>query len=148
MYKRAVRTAELCTLAALVVITIHSICWAGPPAPPQLLVGTPGTVASSGSYYSFTPTVDGAGGTLTFSIINKPDWADFDSATGTLSGTPSGSGLFDGIQIMVNDGATTTALAPFSINVASTRAVPVMDGVWLLPGMLAACGILMRRRRA
>jgi hypothetical protein len=72
--------------------------------------------------YDFTPTAtDLNGDTLTFSIVNKPGWADFDTATGRLSGTvlPAFIGGSDEVQIKVSDGLKTTALAPFTITVAN-----------------------------
>ncbi|NVK29713.1 MAG: hypothetical protein HWE20_01825, partial [Gammaproteobacteria bacterium] len=54
-----------------------------------VISGTPATSVDEDSAYSFTPTAsDDDGDTLTFSIANKPTWANFDSSTGTLSGTP------------------------------------------------------------
>src|SRR5690606_31659378 len=52
--------------------------------------GTPEISVHQDSPYSFVPTVvDVDGDALTFSIQNKPDWADFDTTTGELSGTPT-----------------------------------------------------------
>ena len=55
------------------------------------IAGAPATQVNAGSAYSFRPTaVDADGDTLTFSIANRPAWAAFNTATGQLSGTPSG----------------------------------------------------------
>ena len=48
--------------------------------------GTPPTTATVGAAYSFTPTAsDPDGGTLTFSIANRPSWATFSATTGRLA---------------------------------------------------------------
>jgi len=88
--------------------------------------GTPVTVVAEGSDYSFTPVTDNGSGTLTFSIENKPGWANFDSATGALTGTPSyaDSGSYNAIEIAVSDDQSTAALVPFNISVTNVDAPP------------------------
>ena len=82
------------------------------------------TSAQAGKPYSFTPQVDdnGDGDTLVFSIQNKPDWATFDPATGTLSGTPTNgdAGTSFNIIISVSDGTSTVAMPPFDIVIGAT----------------------------
>ena len=97
-----------------------------------VISGTPANTVRARSAYSFTPTASdadvGIGSELTFSIVNKPSWATFNTATGRLSGTPAQSdvGLYTGIIIRVSDdgGTTYVALPGFSINVT---AMPDMD---------------------
>ena len=87
--------------------------------------GTPATTAEVGQFYSFTPTVAGpAGATLTHAVTNKPAWAQFSAATGTLSGTPTaGSAATDAnILISVSNGATSASLPAFNIAVAPALA--------------------------
>jgi len=82
--------------------------------------GAPPTVASVGQPYRFTPQVSGAQvDTLSFGIENLPAWASFDSATGTLSGTPNpeDAGTFSNIAISVRADGSSAALLPFSITV-------------------------------
>ncbi|MGE4319523.1 MAG: DUF1566 domain-containing protein [Deferribacterales bacterium] len=68
-----------------------------------VISGTPTTYQKLGSY-SFTPSAtDVDGGTLTWSIANKPSWATFDTSTGALSGTAP-VGFYNGITITVSDG--------------------------------------------
>ncbi len=84
--------------------------------------GTPGTSATEGQAYSFTPTAtDPNGDNLSFSIANQPQWASFDDSTGTLSGTPGESdvGNYTGIVISVSDGVFTASLPAFDITVAA-----------------------------
>ena len=52
---------------------------------PPVISGTPDIQVFKQSAYSFTPTASDANGdNLTFSIVNKPRWANFDTATGRL----------------------------------------------------------------
>ena len=56
---------------------------------PPTINGSPATSVSAGSAYSFTPSAsDPEGNALTFSIQNQPSWANFNSGTGELFGTP------------------------------------------------------------
>ena len=70
--------------------------------------GTPTTAVLQDGVYSFIPTANDvdSGDTLIFSILNRPVWADFNSSTGELSGTPSADdvGTTNGIVISVTDG--------------------------------------------
>jgi hypothetical protein len=82
--------------------------------------GTPVGTAKVSVPYSFQPTaIDPDGDRLTFEIRGKPSWATFSSTTGRLAGTPpeGSTGTFTGVQIIVSDGKTSTAMDPFSINV-------------------------------
>lgn len=85
--------------------------------------GAPATTASVGDIYTFTPKArETDGDPLSFSVKNKPDWASFSIATGTLSGTPvaSNSGTYSDIVISASTGHGSAALAPFSITVPSS----------------------------
>ncbi|HEV7716814.1 MAG TPA: putative Ig domain-containing protein [Steroidobacteraceae bacterium] len=94
--------------------------------------GTPGTTASVGSPYSFTPTgADADKDTLTYSIQNKPSWAAFSTASGQLSGSPTAAGSFSNVTISVSDGKASASLAAFSITVsgaATTNRAPAISG--------------------
>jgi len=90
---------------------------------PPSISGTPITSIVQGSSYLFTPTAsDTDGDTLLFSINNKPQWANFNTGTGTLSGTPASSdtGTTSNIVISVNDGKSLSALPAFNITVTSS----------------------------
>ena len=81
--------------------------------------GVPGP-ATATQPYTFTPVVDVVGGTLTFSIANRPAWLVFDSATGGLTGTPSISDVkATGIKITVTDQAGSSADLLFDITVGA-----------------------------
>ncbi len=100
-----------------------------------VISGTPATSIVEGQAYSFTPTAsDPDGDTLTFSIVNRPSWAAFNTANGQLSGTPGAgtTGSYPGIVISVSDGTLSAALPTFAIAVQ-----PVANGTatltWVAP---------------
>jgi len=83
--------------------------------------GIPSTQVIVEADYLFAPVgSDVDGDTLSFEIENKPLWANFDSATGTLSGTPSTSDIntTSNIIIKVSDGTLITALSAFDLTVS------------------------------
>lgn len=82
--------------------------------------GSPATAVNVGQNYAFTPTAsDADGDTLNFSIQNRPAWAQFDTATGALTGTPAAgdAGSYANIAISVSDGNLSASLPAFSITV-------------------------------
>ena len=92
------------------------------PPPPPTISGTPPTSAVAGTPYAFQPTASGPSGmTLSFSVQNKPAWANFSIASGQLTGTPSSTqtGSYSNIVVSVSDGQASSALAPFTISVAA-----------------------------
>lgn len=100
---------------------------------PPTIDGTPSTSAEVDQYYAFQPSAsDRDADVLTFSIVNKPAWAAFDTSKGFLSGFPAeadaGHTTSD-ITISVSDGRHTASLAPFSITVGATaNSPPVISG--------------------
>lgn len=87
--------------------------------------GAPGTTATVGQAYSFQPTAtDADADPLSFSIANKPAWATFSTASGSLTGTPAAGdvGTTGGIAISVFDGRETRTLAAFSLQVLAAGA--------------------------
>jgi hypothetical protein len=107
-------TAQLAAFS----ITVSSVSNAAP-----TITGTPATSVNQGATYTFQPTAaDANGDTLSFSIVNKPAWATFTTATGRLQGTPSAAdvGTTSGIVITVTDGKTSTSLPAFGIAVRAT----------------------------
>jgi hypothetical protein len=98
---------------------------------PPSISGTPATSVTAGKAYSFVPTgSDPDGQTLTFSIVNKPSWATFSAATGSLTGTPTTGqvGTYSNVSISVSDGAAQATLAPFTITVAAANSAPSISG--------------------
>ena len=94
--------------------------------------GAPPTTVVAGQSYSFQPTAsDADGDTLTFSIVNRPSWASFNSRTGRLSGTPGTNHVrsYTNIVISVSDGKATAALNAFTITVqAPPNGAPTISG--------------------
>lgn len=97
-----------------------------------VITGTPDTSVVHNTAYSFTPQAsDIDGDTLTFAITNQPAWAQFDTATGTLSGTPGrdDEGVYSDIVISVSDGVTQTSLSAFDIEVQFVNNQPVANNM-------------------
>ena len=82
--------------------------------------GSPSGEARIGQQYSFTPNAsDPDGDSLTFSISNKPSWADFNTGTGRLAGTPAAGdeGTYSSIRITVSDGSASASTPQFAVAV-------------------------------
>jgi hypothetical protein len=100
---------------------------------PQL-AGVPATTAQVGAAYAFHPNAsDADGNTLSFQISNRPAWASFDTASGSLTGTPANNhiGTTSNIVISVSDGTASVSLPAFSIQVQAAPQAnlpPVISG--------------------
>ena len=95
------------------------------------ITGRPTTTVAEDAAYSFTPTgADDDGDTLTYSINTQPSWATFDTATGTLSGTPTNVdvGITTDIVISVTDGVATASLTAFALAVTNVNDTPTITG--------------------
>ncbi|CAA6816771.1 MAG: Unknown protein [uncultured Sulfurovum sp.] len=96
------------------------------------IIGTANRVVYLYEKYMFTPTAqDVDGDVLTFSIENKPAWAEFNSTTGMLSGYPVSSDIatFSNIKISVSDEEESViSLEPFSIEVKEARNIAQLFG--------------------
>ena len=100
---------------------------------PPTISGTPPTSVNEDQAYSFTPTAEDVDeeDTLTFAVENKPSWANFVTATGVLTGTPSNAdvGTTSGIAITVTDSQNASAsLPPFDISVDNVNDAPTISG--------------------
>jgi|SRR5665213_2997590 len=99
--------------------------------------GTPATGATVGQTYSFQPiATDADGDTLTFALVNAPNWMLINSATGLILGTPTSAdvGVEGGIILQVSDGKSTISLAPFTVTVAAVGAATgSVDIAWNPP---------------
>jgi hypothetical protein len=87
------------------------------------ITGAPLGSTLYGRQYSFTPTANDADGDIvTFRISGRPSWATFDATTGRLQGTPTQAniGTSSNIVISATDGAATTSLAAFNVQVVAT----------------------------
>jgi len=92
---------------------------------PPTISGTPTTSVVAGNTYDFAPVgSDPDGQVLAYSIVNRPTWAQFDSVTGRLSGTPAANqvGVFSAITISVSDGTAQATLPAFDITVTGGTA--------------------------
>lgn len=100
------------------------------------------TQAKVGVKYQLAPKAqDADGDTLAFTISNRPAWASFNTATGTLSGTPGGSDAktYSNVVISVSDGKATASLPPFSIIVVmDTQDGPTVALQWDVPTLQGA----------
>ncbi|MBQ4845346.1 ExeM/NucH family extracellular endonuclease [Pseudoalteromonas sp. MMG005] len=100
-----------------------------------VISGSPTLEIGAGSAYQFTPSASDANrDTLIFSVTNKPKWANFNSVTGTLTGTPGIADIaaYQNIQISVSDGALSANLAAFTINVVDPKTIkhpPTISGI-------------------
>ncbi len=62
--------------------------------------GTPSPYVVENNSYSFEPTaVDTLLGEISFTISGEPDWLEFSSSTGAVSGTPTVAGNYEDITI-------------------------------------------------
>jgi len=113
-----------------------------PPPPvventPPSLTGSPASSVTASNSYSFKPGAsDAEGDTLSFDIVNRPAWANFDYITGRLNGVPAESdvGVYNTIVISVSDGTDTVSLSPFSIEVKTgIAATGSLDLSWTAP---------------
>ena len=113
-----------------------SITVSAPANSAPTITGTPTTSVTVGSAYSFKPTAaDANGDPLTFNIQNKPAWASFSTATGTLSGIPTAAdvGTSPNVVISVSDGTASTSLAPFSVTVNAAPTTGSATLTWTSP---------------
>jgi hypothetical protein len=84
-------------------------------------LGTSTISIKPGEPYNFAPTgIDVNNAALTYSILDKPDWALFDPKTGVLTGTPGkdDKGTSSNVLISVSDGNDTVTLATIDLSVA------------------------------
>jgi Putative Ig domain len=108
------------TTPAFSITVVNATAVPVPANTPPTISGHASTAVNAGVAYSFTPTAaDANNNTLSFSIKNMPDWAKFNTASGTLSGTPAAAdvGTYANIQISVSDGKASVALPAFTVAV-------------------------------
>jgi len=115
-------TIRLTDWYGYVTTPAFSITVANPPPPntAPTLSGRAPTAVDAGTAYSFVPTAtDADKDTLSYSIVNKPRWATFNTSSGKLYGIPADAdaGVYANVQISVSDGRSKVALPAFSIAV-------------------------------
>ncbi len=95
------------------------------------ITGTPPASIAEDSAYSFTPGGgdDDAGDTPVYSLSNNPDWLMVDTATGTLSGTPTNADVRvnSDIVLTITAGGQTDTLT-FDIEVTNVNDAPTITG--------------------
>lgn len=85
--------------------------------------GNPAPSINYDQAYTFSPSAsDPDDDPLTFSIQNLPGWANFESTTGVISGTPTLGDVatYSNIALSVSDGSLSAELQPFAITVTET----------------------------
>ena len=103
------------------------------------ITGLSPSLVQTSTHYSFRPTANDADGDrLSFSITNIPPWAQFNTETGMLEGTPTLNdiGTSNDIVIQVSDGQETASLTAFSITVQSISnqtTPPTIAGCQIFP---------------
>ena len=103
--------------------------------------GKPATTVLGWHSYGFTPTTTAPSGLRkTFSISGKPSWAGFNTASGTLSGTPQTANVNTSstIVISVSDGRARASLPAFTLKVLP-NVTPTITGT---PAKTATAGTL------
>lgn len=88
---------------------------------PPTISGNPPSSVKVEESYSFRPDAsDPDGDTITFSVQNKPSWADFNTSSGALNGTPQAGdeGSYDNIRITASDGSDTDSIS-FAVTVTT-----------------------------
>ncbi len=84
---------------------------------PPVVISKPITYTNMYDMYRYTPKVvdPNRDAKLTFSIQNKPSWAEFNQTTGELYGVAESEGNFSNIIITVSDEKYTVKFDPFDI---------------------------------
>lgn len=104
-----------------------------------VLRGTPNTAVQQDASYDFRPELEYTGvvSQVEFSIENKPEWAEFSTDDGRLSGQPGNDdvGLTTGIMIRSTDGVNGDAIGPFEIEVININDAPRLKSGQSLPSI-------------
>lgn len=133
------RCVAMGLLAALTGCGGESTEGSDPPPPGNLapvLSGLPSDTVVAGASYRFEPAAfDANGDVLVFTIQNKPSWATFNPADGTISGTPSmvDVGTHVGIVVRATDGWESNSLPSFGIRVVAPGASGTAQISWNPP---------------
>jgi len=91
--------------------------------------GTPETTLNRYNLYQFQPLAsDKEDDPLIFSIENKPEWSEFNTTTGLLSGIAANEGNFTNIIISVSDGKHSVSMEAFDIEVKPARDLAFLFG--------------------
>ena len=111
---------------------LGNVITASVPNSAPVIQGTPSISVNQGFAYNFTPIAnDFNEDALTFTIVNKPVWANFDEVTGILSGVPANGdvGTISDIVITVSDGILSDSLPAFDLTVVNVNDAPMINGI-------------------
>ena len=100
------------------------------------ITGSPAPSVVAAHYYYFEPSAHSpAGSKPTYSVSNKPSWAQFDATTGRLAGTPAPAsvGTYANIVVSVSEGGQHASLPAFAVKV-----LPLANKAPLISGTPAA----------
>ncbi|MBU1667430.1 tandem-95 repeat protein [bacterium] len=95
-----------------------------------VISGIPNGTVNEDEAYSFIPTFsDVDEDNLTLSIVNRPTWAEFNTTTGALTGTPTNDdvNITTDIVISVTDGNKTASLPAFDLEVVNVNDAPIAE---------------------
>ena len=108
---------------------------AAPNAAPKISGSPPTSVAQDVQYFFAPSATDDNGDLLTFSIINKPGWAKFNTSTGELWGIPTGDDVdvYRDIVVSVTDDQDSVSLQAFNIEVIASAAMGSAFMTWTPP---------------
>ncbi len=122
------RLGILLTLTSIALLSSHEVA----AATALSITGSPAPSVVAAHYYYFDPSAHGpAGIKLTYSVSNKPSWAQFDATTGRLAGTPTPGnvGTYANIVVSVSEGGQHASLPAFAVKVlALANKPPVISG--------------------
>jgi Putative Ig domain len=93
------------------------------------------TTAVAGQPYSFAPQAADSSGSGYFTVTNLPAWANFDTTSGEITGTPTAAqvGTYSNIVITLVDAGTTVSLPAFNIMVTAKAAPDAVILSWQAP---------------
>ncbi|AOG03059.1 putative Ig domain-containing protein [Bosea sp. RAC05] len=96
---------------------------------PFEIVGVPAQIPGvTERFMSFTPTVTGAKGAVTWSLVGTlPSWALFEPSTGSIAGVPTTTGVTSGLVLSVSDASTgaTVSSSPFALEITPNAPMTV-----------------------
>ena len=97
--------------------------------------GIPPIIALVGQPYSFTPQAADSSGSGYFTVANLPAWAQFNTTSGQITGTPTAAqvGTYSNIIVTLVDAGTTVSLPAFDITVAANAASDAVTLSWQGP---------------
>ncbi len=107
-----------------------------------IISGDPDGQVDQDATYTFLPSVEYPGNleNVSFSIQNKPEWAEFNPTDGQLSGQPNNSnvGIYTDILIASTDGTNGDELPIFSIEVINVNDAPRLKENTVVSDIVAA----------